>query len=276
MKTGGSTAECVVVVESDEVTYAVNSTETWTAALAAISAAEDGSKDSPKVFVLHITGDFGVRGYSSTYPNIAGAYKEVWLTGDKTISLDFSIPDTDEGTSLTGFNSIITARANQTFIIDGPTLKGNAEHSSSLVYISANSMVEFRSGNLIDNTNCHSNGPGVCTGGTFTMKGGTISGNNGGSGGGVYVTGNGTFTMDGGTITGNGDTSYQGGGVIITGGTFIMNGGSITNNKAKSYGGGVQCFNGKTFIMNGGTISGNTPNGVFGPYTYNGGDLQAD
>jgi uncharacterized protein YjdB len=282
MKTGSHTAECAVEVTSDEVTYTVNSTETWTAALAAISAAPDGSAGSPRVFVLRITGDFGVRGYSTTYPNIAGACKEVWLTGDKTISLDFSI----EGPESTSFCSVLVATANQTFIIDGPTLKGNAERSHSLVNIWGGA-VELRNGHLKDNTNCNSNGPGVSVfNGTFTMKGGTISGNSGGSGGGVYNGGGGTFIMDGGTITGNGTTAYNGGGVYFynDNAAFIMNGGAITNNTGR-YGGGVCVLSG-TFTMNGGTISGNkaatnsNKNGVYyegeDSFIRNGGEWQTD
>jgi hypothetical protein len=280
MKTGGYTAECVVEVTSDEVTYTVNSTETWTAALAAISAAPDGSKDSPRAFVLHITGDFGVGGYSTTNPNIAGAYKEIWLTGDKTISLDFTI----EGPESTSSSSIILAAANQTFIIDGPTLKGNAEKSHALVKILGGA-VELRSGYIKDNISSGSYGCGVYVGGTFTMKGGTISGNKGGDGGGVKVY-SGTFTMNSGTITGNGTTTHSGGGVYVySNGTFIMNDGAITNNMGR-YGGGVCLSSGGTLVMNGGTISGNKAatnsykNGVYyvgeNSFIRNGGEWQTD
>jgi len=62
------------------------------------------------------------------------------------------------------------------------------------------------------------------------MNGGTISGNNIKAindigGGGVHVDG-GTFTMRGGTITGN--TSSIGGGVYVNRGTFTKTGGTIT------------------------------------------------
>jgi hypothetical protein len=223
-----------------------------------------------------------VRGYSSTYPNIVGAYKEVWLAGDGTISLDFSIEGPGEFPQA---HSIIVAAANQTFIIDGPTLKGNAEHSHSLVNIWGGA-VELRSGRLKDNTNCNSDGPGVYVYGTFTMKGGTISGNNGGTGGGVRVGTSGTFTMDGGTITGNGTTTNDGGGVYVyRDGTFIMNNGAIINNTGR-YGGGVCLVSGGTFIMNNGTISGNKAaassgkNGVDydseDTFIWNGGEYQKD
>jgi uncharacterized protein YjdB len=281
MTGGGMTATRFVDVYAP---VAVNSTEQWAAALDAISNAPDGSADSPSVFGLVLTGDFGVRGYS--YPNITGAYKEVWLTGEKTISLDFSIAGLGE---FPESHSIIDVDVTQTFVIDGPTLEGNAEHSRSLVNIRGGA-VELRNGHLKDNTNCNSVGAGVYVYGIFTMKGGTISGNSGGNGGGngggVHVR-NGTFIMDGGSITGNGTTTHNGGGVYVNGNsaTFIMNGGSITDNEGK-YGGGVCLISGGTFTMNGGTISGNKvvtasrKNGVYyegeDSFIRNGGDWQTD
>ncbi|MCD7948192.1 MAG: carboxypeptidase-like regulatory domain-containing protein [Oscillospiraceae bacterium] len=74
--------------------------------------------------------------------------------------------------------------------------------------------------------------------GTFTMKGGTISGNTAGTGGGVYNYR--TFEMEDGTISGN--TASQGGGVYTVGGTsytFEATGGSIINNTATTDGGGI-------------------------------------
>ncbi|MDR1030784.1 MAG: Ig-like domain-containing protein, partial [Treponema sp.] len=73
MTASGYTAECVVEVYEDHV-YAVNGTETWDNALAAISEAADGSENSPRVFVLQVTGDFGVRGVSISDSSITGTY----------------------------------------------------------------------------------------------------------------------------------------------------------------------------------------------------------
>ena len=84
------------------------------------------------------------------------------------------------------------------------------------------------------------------TGGTFTMKGGTICGNkssSSASGAGVYV----GYDEDNGTV-----------------GTFVMEGGTISGNEAVSAGGGVfvdgsstSLTDSVTFTMRGGTISGN-------------------
>jgi uncharacterized protein YjdB len=275
--TGGMTASRFVDVYAP---VSVNSTEQWTAALAAISNAPDGSADSPSVFGLVITGDFGVTGATMGVVSIAGAYKEVWLTGDGTINFISS------GGVSSSSEFLMRVMANQTFVIDGPTLKGNAENSYALVIIRTGGTAELRSGYIKDNTSYGWNGCGVYVDGTFMMKGGTISGNSGSNGGGVHVS-RGTFTMDGGTIAGNGDTSHYGGGVYVNEpeGAFIMNGGSITDNEGK-YGGGVCLSSGGTFTMNGGTISGNKAatasrkNGVYyegeDSFIRNGGDWQTD
>jgi len=94
--------------------------------------------------------------------------------------------------------------------------------------------------------------------GTFTMKGGVISGNTSLTGGGVYNQG--TFTMEGGTISGH-TSSMTGGGVYVAGGTFTMKGGEISGNKAVIYGGGVyvaggNVYNRVSFSKTGGTFYG--------------------
>ena len=80
------------------------------------------------------------------------------------------------------------------------------------------------------------NGGGVSiTGGTFTLKNGTIEGNSANNGGGVSYTG-GTFNMIGGTIQyneGNGNT----GGVLVTGNDFNMSSGTIQYNVGVNFGG---------------------------------------
>jgi hypothetical protein len=72
------------------------------------------------------------------------------------------------------------------------------------------------------------------------MNGGKISGNIGTESGGVYVSG-GTFTMKGGEISGNNTHRYgYGGGVYLDSGTFTMEGGEISGNSIRyGYGGGV-------------------------------------
>jgi len=88
--------------------------------------------------------------------------------------------------------------------------------------------------------------------GTFTMRGGTITGN----GRGIAMHDRGTFTMQGGIITQN-----TGDGVHIGPGTFIMQGGTISsNNLGVSVGryslAGVSV--GGTFRISGGIVHGNS------------------
>jgi uncharacterized repeat protein (TIGR02543 family) len=128
---------------------------------------------------------------------------------------------------------------------------------------------------MTDNANISdnkaNNGGGVYVGGDngiFTMNGGMISGNivdaPGSDGGGVQVGSGGTFTMKDGTIAHN-TASQSGGGVHIWEATFIMESGSISGNNTNSHGGGV--FVGGTFEMKGGVISGNScPNPGGGVY----------
>jgi hypothetical protein len=277
--TGGKTATCKVTV----VFAVVASEKDWTDALAAISNTAGGNAGNPRVFEIHITENFEAKGKIDG-STVAGEHKKVRLTGKKAVKLS-------------GAGSLIRTAAGQTFVIDGPKLKG-ASNSYPLVYIDSNSAVELVNGTIQDNFNItpYSSkfGGGVhVNGGTFTMEaGGTVSrntaANNGagvyvhggtftmkagaaitenkavGWGGGVYVRNAGTFTMENGNITNNA-AGYRGGGVLITDGTFTMEAGTISGNEghfligsATDPGGGGVNVTGGTFTMKGGTISGNT------------------
>jgi hypothetical protein len=270
MTSDAKSASCTVTVV-DYVFTVTNETE-WDDALSQITNLDDGSANSSKVFAIDITDNFSVKGRDT--PNITGEYKEVWLTGGKTISL-----------SSNGNNgSLIKTAEKQTFIIDGPVLQGKEDNNAPLVKISEkSSAVELRSGGIKDNGNT---GVLVDPYGTFTMNGGIISGNTsddgGAGGGGVLVHSDGTFIMNDGTITGNHAKKKNGGGVWVNGGggIFTMNGGTISKNHANEQGGGVY-IQGK-FIMNNGTIIDNTAptwNGVSygnGVFEQHGGYLQPD
>jgi hypothetical protein len=244
---GGKTAACAVTVHPSLTAASISE---WTAALLIISGTADGSEGSPKVFSIHITADFDAAGIASGSSSISGAYKEVRLTGDRTITLDSATQ-----------GSLIRTAANQTFVIDGPVLQGSS-NNASLVSIGSNSAVELRNGEIKGNANATGEGGGngggvyVSENASFTMKGGTVSENKAGSGGGVYLNGTGaTFTMEDGTISGNtasdGSNGSSGGGVYVSGNaTFTMNGGTISGNMAGTGKKGVQ----GTFTKNGGTV----------------------
>jgi uncharacterized protein YjdB len=263
---GGKTAKCAVTVYAY---FVVTNESEWAGALSNISSAQDGSDGSPNVFVINITDSFSVNGISDS--SIGGEHKEVRLTGNKTVSLSSS-------------GSLIRTAAKQTFIIDGPTLQGNSDNDTSLVYIGDDGALELHNGKISGNNAANNGGAVYIDGGNFTMTGGKISGNTadgGGSGGGVYVT-SGNFTMTGGEISGNNATgSSMSGGVYIESGIFTMTGGNISGNSANSGGGIV--VSGGNFKMTGGGISGNNANnqggGIFvsgGNFTMTGGEISGN
>jgi uncharacterized protein YjdB len=175
---GGFKDTCDVTVYGH---FTVNNASAWTNALTSISNASDGSADRTNVFVVEIRSNVSVAG-SVNDSSITGDYKEVRLTGGSgTPSLE----------SKNG-GSLIWTAANQTFIIDGPTLQGISGSSIPIVVIQ-DGAVELHSGCITGNV----------------------------SGGGVVVY-NGNFTMTGGEISGN--TAYMGGGVAVNGGNFEMTG----------------------------------------------------
>jgi len=144
------------------------------------------------------------------------------------------------------------------------TIDGKKNKLLDELWIYAAVLINVNNGELVMNEgvtlqNNSNSGVYVDVNGTFTMKGGTISGNEAEyNGGGVFVDDNGTFNMTDGIISGNKTGHMDGGGVYVaySGSTFTMDGGTIYNNEAAERGGGVH-VSGGTFTMKGGTISGN-------------------
>jgi hypothetical protein len=145
--------------------FDIHNAAEWQAARTFMSGQPNGSAGSPVIFRPNIVGDFAVPGITGS--TITGTYKEVRLTGTKTIRLSTN-------------GSLIRAAADQTFVIDGVTLQGTAENNTALVYISgSNSAVELHSGEFKDNKTSSTGGGVFAEGGAaaFRMTGGTISGN---------------------------------------------------------------------------------------------------
>jgi hypothetical protein len=171
-----------------------------------------------------------------------------------------------EITLTTGTGSVITVGSGVTLTLRNITFKGLDNNNASLIKVDGGTLVLENGAVITGNTNPASGGGGVFVySGTFSMKGGTISGNKSTKnedyygGGGVYVR-SGTFEMSGGTISGNEALRAGGGGVYVSSGTFSMSGGTISNNKVNGdfKGGGVYVDEGgATFTMSGGTISDN-------------------
>jgi hypothetical protein len=191
--------------------------------------------------------------------------------------------------TLDGDGSLFSIYTGVTLAIDDKiTLIGNTDNSDSLIKVFDGGFFVMNTGSKITgNSVQYSDGGGVQVSyGTFTMKGGEISGNSVSSyyhGGGVYVA-DGTFTMEGGTISGNmaSSTSSYGGGVYVSDGTFTMEEGEISGNKSNLYGGGVYVADG-TFTMKDGGISNNSAStyggGVYvsrGTFTMEGGEISGN
>jgi len=209
----------------------------------------------------------------------------------RTIRVAGNINMTSAITILSNTNIILISDGNDAILTRN---SGNARHFSVNGTLTlgrendpaANRISLTRTGNLAGT----GGGITVNNGGTFNMRGGTISNNRASLfGGGVQISNGGTFNMQGGAITNNTETSTSnisgggrsgGGGVgIAGGGTFIMAGGIINGNTAAAHGGGVNMLPGSTFTMTGGTISENhAASGggisVVGDFTMNGGYIR--
>ena len=163
-------------------------------------------------------------------------------------------------------------------ITDNEAVKGGGVYGSNNTF--AFTMLD---GKIYENTatgtNSSDGGGGVgMTNGSFTMKGGEITGNTVasglmslGRGGGVCTDGsNAALKLEAGEISGN--TAPYGGGVAIVGinATFTMTNGEITGNHANGNwvdtgdGGGVLVAKPSNLVMQGGEISGNTSTGEGG------------
>jgi hypothetical protein len=143
---------------------------------------------------------------------------------------------------------------------------GGAVHvdSGSFLEMGVGSVIRENHASATDDNANPAGGVYVGEHGTFTMKGGVLSGNEAASqksAGAVYVSTNGVFIMTNGDIAGNTGAGMAGaGGLSFEGGTFTMNGGRIRANTVagRDSGGGVYVGEHGTFTMNGGEISGNT------------------
>ena len=141
----------------------------------------------------------------------------------------------------------------------GDVTAGNSD--TALVVPAGRTVTLDLSGHIIDrglkDKDAVENGNVITVSGNLTLTdsstdhtGKLTGGNTTGEGGGVLVN-SGTFNMEGGTIS-DCSANYKGGGVLVQGGTFTMSGGTIDHCNAADSGGGV--YNAGTFTMKGGTI----------------------
>jgi hypothetical protein len=152
------------------------------------------------------------------------------------------------------------------------TLKRLADAMGSLFKVTSGGSLTIGSGITVDGNMgvvSDAGGPLVdVAGGAFTLEAGATLKDNAttGNGGGVSVS-SGTFTMKGGAISGN-NAGYGGGGAVV-GGTFTMQGGAISGNSAE-FGGGVAVGAG-SFTLAGGTVYGSGEGGGLANTDSNGG-----
>jgi uncharacterized repeat protein (TIGR02543 family) len=173
--------------------------------------------NSSGFYVINVTGNFDRPGTGTRTFNISGP--TVSIRGGGTITLSSS-------------GALFYLHANALTLRD-ITLTGRSGNGASIVRVPSGVLTMHEGALLTGNVNSSGNGGGVLVDdtfgtGSFTMKGGTISGNTATRGGGVTVAGSGvTFNMSGGTISGN-TAGYEGGGVEVnTGGIFNKTGGII-------------------------------------------------
>jgi hypothetical protein len=130
----------------------------------------------------------------------------------------------------------------------GGTISGNTAHCGSAVFVRGDNSsfvidgenALIRGNQCVDNVDHLSCGGTVCadTGGSITLKNGTLEENESCYVGGAVAIGReGKFTMDGGNVRNNSAKGY-GGGLYLYGTDLHLNAGSITGNKAGT-GGGV-------------------------------------
>lgn len=166
------------------------------------------------------------------------------------------------GNTGTGLN--VTGSGSEALIQGSAVISGNmSSDAGGGVEVSAGGEVVLAgNGRIENNTAASDTGGGVMisdsgtgTGGTFVMRGGSITGNSANYGGGVYIM-NGTFEMAGGEISGNTANQNAGGVEVSDGGSFHMSGApTITGNTVNGSAANVWLSTGKT-ITNGGLTGG--------------------
>jgi hypothetical protein len=220
----------VVAWVFSQTVLTVNNTGTWAEAVNGIRSGGNG-----KEYTITVTGTVSVPASNGlTFGSVTGV--TVTIEGSGTLSLSNN-------------GNLMSIGNGQTVIAKDLTLKGRDSNSGSVVTVAKGGIFCMKgkaavTGNKADRWDGRGvpmviRGGGVyVNGGSFVMKGGTVSGNTSasdhayeGEGGGVFVIDKGTFTMEGGTISGNAAT-YGGGGVYNQYGGFAKTGGTIYGDDA--------------------------------------------
>jgi len=165
--------------------------------------------------VILLTGDMTVihdanNQYYGPSPKICISNKQITLVANDPVNLTRGAGFTDSffQVSEEGTLTLGNSEMSGSITIDGSLPNQNQTLTASLISVLYGGKLDMNSGVILKNNNAYTNGGGVhVSGGTFTMKGGTICGNTVSSssaplfGGGVYIE-NGTFNKVGGVIYG--------------------------------------------------------------------------
>jgi len=218
----------------------------WQSARDTISNSGSGDVGNPRTYSITVRGDITIAGITTSTFGSA-SFIDVTITGENNAALNLS----SQG-------SLLRIGANQTVTIRDIALKGIEENNNALVFLNVGS-AHF----IMDE--------GTLITGNRNILTSTIS-----AAGGVYIT-NGTFTMKGGIISGNSSvSSTSSGGVHLHSGIFRFSNGIITGNMPYTPPNETTPLaantapSGSAFNISGGTAQYGTFTGIDGAWAFNG------
>ena len=229
-----------VLVYADEITETISADTTW----------NDGDT----------VGGVTISGGTVTINGDVGITAAITIKGDVTFTGGGTLNRMSTSGNLIKVESGSLTLGNVT--IDGNNVIISDSGAAAAINMAGGTVIMNDGTKITNHKRTSGYGPAVyMTGGTFKMKGGTISGCESIKyGGAIYLDG-GSFEMNGGTVENNKTTSdassYGGGAFYVKGATLTINGGLIQNNSSNS-GGAIYNTSFGTTIINGGVIKGNT------------------
>ena len=228
-----------VLVYADEITETISADTTW----------NDGDT----------VGGVTISGGTVTINGDVGITAAITIKGDVTFTGGGTLNRMSTSGNLIKVESGSLTLGNVT--IDGNNVIISDSGAAAAINMAGGTVIMNDGTKITNHKRTSGYGPAVyMTGGTFKMKGGTISGCESIKyGGAIYLDG-GSFEMNGGTVENNKTTTstqYGGGAFYVRGATLTINGGLIQNNSSNS-GGAIYNTSFGTTIINGGVIKGNT------------------
>ena len=229
-----------VLVYADEITETISADTTW----------NDGDT----------VGGVTISGGTVTINGDVGITAAITIKGDVTFTGGGTLNRMSTSGNLIKVESGSLTLGNVT--IDGNNVIISDSGAAAAINMAGGTVIMNDGTKITNHKRTSGYGPAVyMTGGTFKMKGGTISGCESIKyGGAIYLDG-GSFEMNGGTVENNKTTSdassYGGGAFYVREASLIIDDGLIQNNSSNS-GGAIYNTSFGTTIINGGVIKGNT------------------